>query len=210
MAPILVERGQNFVERDIDECLWTSANLFVGAVADDPVDPGSEGRVTPERIDLPHHAPERILDGLLGILLVTRDSDRQAIRAVAVRRDEPIGGGRFTQTQCSDESPVTVSSRRGGLRIGHDVELGVRGRGQGSLILKPLDFHHAPPPYRPCAVGPVRRLLQQWQAPCPNDPPSRLRQMCGSAGIVSDGKPAPRSGPTVFRKGRSPAGWNWL
>src|SRR6266436_1008641 len=52
MAPILVERGQNFVERDIDECLWTSANLFVGVVADDPVDPGSEGRVTPERIDL--------------------------------------------------------------------------------------------------------------------------------------------------------------
>src|SRR5207249_11238144 len=92
MAPILVERGQNFVERDIDECLWTSANLFVGAVADDSVDPGSEGRVTPERIDLPHHAPERILDGLLGILLVTRDSDRQAIRAVTVRRNEPIGG----------------------------------------------------------------------------------------------------------------------
>src|SRR5438445_13236980 len=100
MAPILVERGQNFVERDverdIDECLWTSANLFVGAVADDPVDPGSEGRVTPERIDLPHHAPDRILDALLGILLATRDSDRQALRAVATRRSEPISGARST------------------------------------------------------------------------------------------------------------------
>src|SRR5438132_10644244 len=128
MAPILVERGQNFVERDIDECLWTSANLFVGAVADDPVDPGSEGRVTPERIDLPHHAPERILDGLLGILLVARDSDRQAIRATAVRLNEPVGGGRFVQTQGFDEPPVTVSSRRGDLRIGYDVELGARRR----------------------------------------------------------------------------------
>src|SRR5205807_38583 len=90
MAPILVERGQNFVERDIDECLWTSANLFVGAVADDPVDPGSEGRVTPERIDLPHHAPERILDGLLGILLVTRDPYRPCA-VVSVRRLLSIG-----------------------------------------------------------------------------------------------------------------------
>src|SRR5437879_13211172 len=111
MAPILVERGQNFVERDIDECLWTSANLFVGGVADDPVDPGSEGRVPPERIDLPHHAPERILDGLLGILLVTRASARHAIRAVAVRRIEPIGGARSSPTQCCDEPPAPVRTR---------------------------------------------------------------------------------------------------
>src|SRR5207244_4117486 len=131
------------------------------------------GRVPPERIDLPHHAPERILDGLLGILLVTRDSDRQAIRAVAVRRNEPVGGGRFAQTQCFDEPPVTVSSRRGDLRIGHDVELGAGRRGQCSLILELLDFHHAPPPHRPCAVGSVRQLSQYWQAPCPNGPPPR-------------------------------------
>src|SRR5207244_4918791 len=95
MTPILSEWGQNFVDGDLEECLWTSANRPIGGVADDPVDPGSEGRVTPERIDLPHHAPERILDGLLAILLVARDADRQAIRAVAVRRNEPVGGGRF-------------------------------------------------------------------------------------------------------------------
>src|SRR5207245_4651952 len=113
---------------DTYDSICPAATLRVCAVVDDPVDAGPEGPVTPDRIDLPHHAPERILDGLLGILLVTRDSDRQAIRAVTVRRNEPIGGGRFRQTQCSDESPVAVSSGRGSLRMGHDVDLGGRAR----------------------------------------------------------------------------------
>ena len=70
MAPIFMERRQNFVERDIDEGPWASADLLVGGVADDPVDPGSEGRVSPERVDLANDAPERILNDFLGILLV--------------------------------------------------------------------------------------------------------------------------------------------
>src|SRR5215467_9040715 len=99
MAPILIERRQSFVERDMDEGSGTSADLFVSGIAGDPVDPGSERRVTPERVDLPHDAPEGILDGILGILSVARDPRGEAIRAVAVCGDEPLGGGRLTQTQ---------------------------------------------------------------------------------------------------------------
>jgi len=74
-----MERRQNFVDGDIDECAWTSTDLLVDGVAHDPTDPGSEGRVTPEHADLPHHAQTRILDSFRGILLVTRNPCRQAM-----------------------------------------------------------------------------------------------------------------------------------
>src|SRR2546425_11501245 len=165
MAPILMERGQNFVERDIDECLWTPANLLVGGVADDPVDPGSEGRVTPERIDLPHHVPDRILAALLGILLVTRDSDRQAIRAVAVRRNELLDGGRLAQTQCFDEPPVTINSRRTGAGTSHAASDGVpltaiAIRSGGRFGARGHRAGRHPQILRPCVVSPTERCAR--------------------------------------------------
>jgi hypothetical protein len=90
MAAIVIERWQDFVERDIEEWTWTSADLHVGGVANDPVEPRSERRVTPESVDLAYHAPEGILDGFLRIVLVARDSCRQAIGSIAIRGEKSL------------------------------------------------------------------------------------------------------------------------
>src|SRR5690242_21006771 len=95
MTAIVIERRQNFVERDIAECPWTSADLLIGGVADDAVDPGSEGRVTPERIDLPHRVPKRILDSFLGVLLVARNPCRQPISSIAIRSEKSLSRRRL-------------------------------------------------------------------------------------------------------------------
>src|SRR5215467_13640191 len=126
MTPILLERGYNFFERDIDERLWTSAGLLVGSVTHDPVEPGSEGRVSPERVDLPHHAPERILNGFLGIVPVARDPDGQTIRTLAIRGREPFGGLRVTPAQRLKKLLVSINSRRDGLRIRCAASSGAR------------------------------------------------------------------------------------
>src|SRR5215467_1376561 len=114
MAPILIERRQSFVERHIHEGSWTSTDLFVSGIADDPVDPGSEGRVAPERVNLTDHAQEGVLDGLFGIAPVTRDSDRQAIGSIAIRGEKSLGRRRFTLAQRFHELPVSINDRRAG------------------------------------------------------------------------------------------------
>src|SRR5215470_9907681 len=110
MAPILIERRQSFVERYIDEGSWTSTDLFVSGIADDPVDPGSEGRVTPERVNLADHAQEGVLDGLFGIALVARDSYRQAIGSIAIRLDKSLCRRRLLLAQGRQQLLIRIES----------------------------------------------------------------------------------------------------
>src|SRR5438876_8143693 len=110
MAPILIERRQSFVERHIDEGPWTSADLFVSGIADDPVDPGSEGRVTPERVNLADHAQDRVLDGFFGIVLVARDSYSQAIGSIAIRGDKSLCRRRLPLAQGRQQLLIRVES----------------------------------------------------------------------------------------------------
>src|SRR3989441_6892790 len=85
---VLVEQREGLVERDVAASVSPAAELLVGGVGDDAVEPGAEGRLTPERVDLPDHGPERVLHDFLGVLRGSCDADRQAIRAIAVRRSE--------------------------------------------------------------------------------------------------------------------------
>src|SRR5262245_41717314 len=112
MRPILMERRQNFVEWDIDEGSWVSAHLLVGGVADDTVDPGFEGSVTPERVDLPRHAPERILNDLLGILLRAGNPDGQAIGPIAIRGDKSLCRSRLMLSEGPQQFVVRIESIR--------------------------------------------------------------------------------------------------
>src|SRR5262245_15281139 len=111
MAPILIERRPDIVERDIVECTSTSADPLVGGVGDDAVKPGAESRVTPERVDLAEHAPESILDGLLRIRLVACDSHRQAIGSVAKGGDERLCRHRVVLAQGRQELVIPIESR---------------------------------------------------------------------------------------------------
>src|SRR2546428_4738120 len=99
MLAALVERRQHLIERDFATSTWPVAKLLVGGIGDDPVEPGAEGRFTPERVDLPDHGPEGVLHDLLGIRVVARDADRQTIDAGAIPRHQRLGGPRLVPAQ---------------------------------------------------------------------------------------------------------------
>src|SRR5262249_1865769 len=111
MTSILIEQRQGFVERGTDDGSRTSADLFVSGIADDPVDPGSEGRVTSERVDLADHAQEGVLDGFFGIMLVTRDSYCQAIGSIAIRGDKSLCRRRLPLAQGGQQLLIRIESR---------------------------------------------------------------------------------------------------
>src|SRR3989441_4089805 len=92
---------------------------FSGGIGDDPVEPGAEGRLTPERVDLPYHGPERVLHDFLGVPRVSRDAAREAIRAVAVGGDEKLCCGRLPAPQCLHEKTIAIDSRRSRLTHRH-------------------------------------------------------------------------------------------
>jgi len=84
------------------------AELPVGGVGDDAIDPGSEGRIPPERIDLSDYAPESVLDDLLGIRAVPRDAAGQAIRSIAISVDKSLCCCRFALAEDRQQVPVPV------------------------------------------------------------------------------------------------------
>src|SRR5437660_2980131 len=116
---VLVERRQHLIERDFVTSNWPVAKLLVGGIGDDPVEPGAEGRLTPERVDLPDHGPERVLHDFLGVPRVSRDAAREAIRAVAVGGDEKLCCGRLPAPQCLQEKTIAIDSRRSRLTHRH-------------------------------------------------------------------------------------------
>jgi len=128
----VVDDRKNLVERDLVASVRGAAKLLVGGVGGDPVDPRSQSRSPPERVDLADHVPERVLDGFLGIRPIPCDPDRQAIRAVAVGGDETLGGGRLAQAQRLHELLVTIDSHRSGRR------------GFCCSISQLMDFHDTP------------------------------------------------------------------
>src|SRR5439155_17555905 len=77
MTPVLVEGGKDLVQRDVVAPARAAAKLLVGGVGGDPVDPRSQRRIPPERVDLADHVPERVLDGFLGIRKI---EDRKSTR----------------------------------------------------------------------------------------------------------------------------------
>src|SRR2546425_2787157 len=113
---VLVEQREGLVERDVAASVSPAAELLVGSIGDDSVEPGAEGRLTPERVDFPHHRPERVLYHFLGVLRASRDAARQAVRAVAVRGDEMLRCGRLTAPQRLHELTVAIDPR-GGSRL---------------------------------------------------------------------------------------------
>src|SRR6185503_13048354 len=108
MPPVLVEYREHVVQGDLPASVLAVAELAVRAVGDDSVEPGSKGRLAPERVDLLDHRQERILDDLLGVLGIGRDPDGQAIRPVLIGCDETLGGARLAVAQGFHEPLVTI------------------------------------------------------------------------------------------------------
>src|SRR5437763_11646286 len=113
----LIEERQDLVQREIRPSDAPTAELLVGGVRDDPIEPGAEGRLPFERLDLPDHAPERVLHDLLGIRVVSRDTDGEAVRAVSIGGHELLRRGRLATPEGDHERTITIDPRRSHLRV---------------------------------------------------------------------------------------------
>src|SRR5215475_2781613 len=65
MASVSVEYREHLIESELETLTAPAPGLLEGRIGDDPIEPRSEGRLAPERVDLANRVPERVLDDFL-------------------------------------------------------------------------------------------------------------------------------------------------
>ena len=96
----------------------STANFRVGAVCGDAIEPGAEGRITSERVDLPRHAQDRVLDDFLGIWAAAGDAHGQAVDTISVQSDQRLHSPglmpaqRFHQICVAIRAPSRITERQ--------------------------------------------------------------------------------------------------
>ena len=78
----------------------------VGCVDGDAIDPCPERRVTLERLDFPHHGPQRVLYDLFRVRLAAGDAHREPMRSSAVGVDERLRCVDVGRAQAPRQLPV--------------------------------------------------------------------------------------------------------
>src|SRR6202007_1858259 len=73
VAAVLIEHGEQFVQRDIGAAGATPPATLMARLGRDPIEPRAEGGVSTKRIDLPYDGEEGVLHDFLGILRVPGD-----------------------------------------------------------------------------------------------------------------------------------------
>ena len=64
--------GSSVLHRDLVRLALARAQLLIGGVGGDAVEPAAEGGLALEGVDLPRRRPERVLRRLLGVLVRSR------------------------------------------------------------------------------------------------------------------------------------------
>src|SRR5213083_3311728 len=89
---MLIDHYRTLVQRGLVMPRTPDAKFCISAVCGDSIEPGAEGRITSERLDLLDHCPEGVLDDLLGIRAVAGHAHRQAVGPISVGSDQGLGG----------------------------------------------------------------------------------------------------------------------
>src|SRR5215470_15424663 len=113
---MLVEHGEDGVQRDISALPSPLPEPLIGRVGHDTIEPRAERAVSAKCLDLPDHGPERVLHDFLGILRATRDPDGEAEGAVSIGGDQTVRGGRFTVAESYHQRAIAVSACGAGVR----------------------------------------------------------------------------------------------
>src|SRR5262245_1410068 len=122
MIAELVDERKHLVQRQLLTAALPSAQLAVGRVRDDAVQPGPERRLTAEGVDLQNHGPECVLHDFLGVLTVAGDTSRQAIDGLAVSSDQKLRRRRVTTAERVKKVGIAVGATRGSDVIGFSLE----------------------------------------------------------------------------------------
>src|SRR5207249_7497721 len=89
-----------------------TAELLIRRVRHDAIEPGAEGGVASEGIDLAAHGPKRVLHHFLRIGRAARDADSQAIRPVTIGSNQSLGRRRLAPPEGVQERQITVGASR--------------------------------------------------------------------------------------------------
>ena len=137
---MFVDRRGHLVQRAIAKPSPAVAQLVIGNIGDDAVEPGAEGGAASERVDLPHDLPQRVLHNLYGIGLIPSDAERQTMSMATIRSDEVLGRRRLSETERFDEPAVVFEPPRSELAI----ERPVAGAPAPSRCVPPLGLSSQP------------------------------------------------------------------
>jgi hypothetical protein len=135
-SPCSVDYRRHLVQRAVADPSSATAELVIGSVGDDAVEPGVKGRAASESVNLPHDHPQRVFHNLFGIGLIPGDADRQTIRTATIRSDKVLGRRRLRETERLDKPTVTIESPRSELLIA----LPTFGAGARSPCRPPLGY----------------------------------------------------------------------
>src|SRR5262249_7234339 len=122
---------------DLLTLVCPAPQLLVGSVRDDPVEPRCEGGVASEGVDVPHHAPERVLNDLLRILRIPGDTGRQSISTIAVVRNKALRRRPISPPQCCEEFTVAIDPCRNRGSLNRNRSVDRKGWGQTVHGLSP-------------------------------------------------------------------------
>src|SRR5437899_2157094 len=124
VARALGQQSGDRVRRDVALTASPPANLLIGGVGHDAIEPRPERGLAAKAVDLVHDRQQRVLHHFLGVLRRARDADGQAVGAGAVDLKETLGGARILAAQRLDE--LTVAIHAGSRAVTLDVGLGRR------------------------------------------------------------------------------------
>src|SRR5262249_20707093 len=79
----------------------------------DAVEPGAEARISPERVDLPCHAQDRVLHDFLGIRAAAGDAHCQAEDTISVQSDQRLRGPGLVPAQRVHQTFVAIRAPSG-------------------------------------------------------------------------------------------------
>src|SRR5207237_8345093 len=90
VAAVRIEPRQDVIQRKLSPASLPAAELVVGRVRHDAVEPGPEGRLAAEGIDLSHQGTQCVLHDLLRVLIVPGDAAGKAMRTLPKPSDETL------------------------------------------------------------------------------------------------------------------------
>src|SRR6266403_1080551 len=108
VAAVRIEQRQDVIQRELSPAFLPAAEFVVGSVRHDAVEPGPEGRLAAEGIDLSDHGAQGVLHDLLRVLIVPRDAAGQAIRTLTIPRDETLRRHRLAKPERFQKVEIAV------------------------------------------------------------------------------------------------------
>src|SRR5262249_192240 len=105
---VLVDHPRQFLERARVEPSSPAAELVIGCVRDDAIEPRAEAAPAGTLPSLPHPRPHSLFPPPFPVAMIPSDTGRQPQPPAAIRGHELLGRRRLSETERLDQPPVAI------------------------------------------------------------------------------------------------------